>query len=84
MLIELHKIADKAWSNMSKATQKEYDEVIKFALENLSINYNGTKKECIDYLTDKINIAIHNSVNNYKLYVGTIVLYNAMIKELLY
>lgn len=83
MIIKMHKVAGSAWFNMSEATQKEFETGIKFALENLPVNFNGTKKDCIDYLTDKINIAIHNSVNNHKLYVGTIVLYNAMIKELL-
>lgn len=83
MLIKLHKVAGSAWFNMSEATQKEFEAGIKFALENLPINYNGTKKECIDYLTDKINISIHNRNNNSELYIGCIVLYNAMIKELL-
>ena len=83
MLIKLHKIAGSAWFNMSEATQKEFEAGIKFALANLPVNYNGTKKECIQYISDKIDIAVNNAVNNPKLYLGTIVLYNAMIKELL-
>ena len=83
MLIKMHKIAGSAWFNMSEAIQKEFEAGIKFALENLPTNFNGTKKECIQYLTDKIDIATTNTINNPKLYIGCIALYNAMIKELL-
>lgn len=80
-MIKLHYIAGNAYFNMSPRPQHE--EGIAFALKNLPIIYNGTNKECIKYLIDKIQVAINNSINNPNLYVGSIALYNAMIKELL-
>lgn len=84
MLIKLHEIAGRAWFNIDH--RSSLTDGIKFALENLPVNYNGTKKECIQYLTDKIQIATVNATikyNDTQLYLGCIALYNAMIKELL-
>ena len=80
MLIKLHEVAGNAYFNMLPRPQHE--EGIKFAFANLPVNYNGTKKECIQYLLDKIKIATDNAITN-NMYLGCIALYNAMIKELL-
>ena len=81
MLIKLHEVAGCAWYNLN--TRKDYEDGIKFAIDNMPVNYVGTKKECALYLIDKVQIATNNAINNPSLYLGCIALYNAMIKELL-
>lgn len=86
IMIKLHELAGSAWFNMTEEEKTLHQEGIKFALENLPAQYEGTSKGCMQYLTDKINIATNNATiyyNNTELYLGSIALYNAMVKELL-
>ena len=70
---------------------KEYVKGVKLVMEELTKNkvYNGSKKSCMKYFTDKVNLATINMIT-YKdnkelieIHIGMLALYNAIIAVLL-
>ncbi len=83
MTINLIEIAVMAQKNMRKETA--FVAGVLVAMEHLREikTYNGTPKQCIQYLNSKITMASINAINN-PAHIGSIALYSAMITVLYY
>ena len=80
--MNLIELAHKAQLRMRK--EKDWAKGVSLAMKWLAENktYNGTPKECIAYLNQKIMAASLNALSN-DVYIGSIALYSAMIDVLL-